>query len=216
MFSLTACAKEPVDQIPVFWKWFQSNELQLFTGLSASPTDNSISAFSAQLKAIDDDLAFEVGKASGGMAELDVSADGIEELFPVVERIVASAPKMKYWKVVAFRQPTPPETLKTSAIRYRSSEGTDGNLAVSDMRASAKRNGDKAAVIIYIKDYDGSEDHQRMSLIMLQQAIGEYDLIKRVESVQYKPTSEATDENSVPLAEFGKAFDKALPKTSKN
>lgn len=212
VFTLGACATHNPEQLPVFWKWFEANEERLFKTLSNKPTDEQVNELGDHLREINEGLAFEIGKAPGGKAELDVSADGIEELFPVVEKIVASAPKMKHWAVAAFRQRTPPETLKDLAIQFRAPDGSKGNLAVSDMKASVRREGEKGVVTIYIKDYSKSEDQERMSWIMLQQAIGEYDMVKRLDAIQFAPLSEATAEKAVPFAELGKRFDSELGK----
>ncbi len=210
IFCLVACAMPQQESIPEFWNWFQLHEERLFEVLSKKPTDEVMNEVGDRLRSINDGLAFEVGKAPEGKSELDVSAEGVAELFPVVEKIVAAAPKMKHWSVVAFRQRTPPETLKDLAITLRNTEGSEFTFAVSDLKASAKRKGDKAVVTLYLKGDSESDELRRMSWIMLQQAIGEYDMVKRVDAIRYAPLSEASKENTVPLARLGERFDKEM------
>jgi len=167
------------------------------------------------IKQIDQALVFEIGMAPQGKKEFAVSADCKEELFPLVEKIVAAAPEVKGWKIVAFRQKTPPETLKGLAIAAQPAEdgkvipgAASTGVAVKDMRFALTKEGGKAKVTIFIKDFkdDGPQSH--MAQMLLNQAVGEYDLVKKIKDVEYKSDTAPEAKDAKPFEELGAALDK--------
>jgi hypothetical protein len=218
--ALASCSSAPAnvqhpEQIPVFWNWFKANQQQLFN--AEGSRDRVLTELGINLKNIEQDLTFEIGRETNGKREIDVSADGIPELFPLVKQVVAAAPKMEKWKVVAFRQRVSPEALKELAIRGEPAvgHGERVDIAVKDMRASLTRAGDKANVDVFLKNYSGKEGQQSMVLIMLQQAIGEYDLVTKVGDIRFASIEEADAKNSVPFAQLGPALDKLFSAAKK-
>lgn len=218
--AMVSCSSAPVneqhpEQIPVFWNWFKANQQQLY--VAEGSRDRVLAELGINLKNIDQDLTFEMGRETNGKREFDVSADGIPELFPLVKQVVAAAPKMEKWKVVAFRQRVSPAQLKELAIRGEPAvgQGERVDIAVKDMRASLTRVGDKANVAVFLKNYSGKEGQQSMVLIMLQQAVGEYDLVTKVGDIRFASIEEDDKKNSVPFEQLGSALDKAMSSSKK-
>jgi hypothetical protein len=58
-----------------------------------------------QLHAIDDGLFFELSEPHEGVNELVITAEGDRELFSLVDRVVAAAPQLGAWQVIALRPP---------------------------------------------------------------------------------------------------------------
>jgi hypothetical protein len=216
---VTACSQaqrqERVDQIPFFWSWFQTNQQALFS--SDNPGDMEHVSLGEKLKRIEDDLTYEIGRVENGKREMAVSADGILELFPLVEKIVKAAPKMEKWKVVAFRQRVAEANLKELAIKgapvnlskeTAKEEGVE--IAVRDMRAAIERTGDKARITVFIKGYNKQESQDNLALVMLQQALGEYDMVMKVGDIKFASTQEANEKNSFPFVKLGSVFDKVM------
>ena len=117
-FALTSCsdaAAQRPERIALFWNWFQTNQQLL--SIMKDPGDKVHLELGSKLKSIEEDLTFEIGKEENGKHEIAISAEGIPELFPLVKQVVAAAPKLDKWKVVAFRQRVPAEKLKELAIR---------------------------------------------------------------------------------------------------
>jgi len=221
--SLTAACSAPVrtphtDQIPFFWSWFQTNQQALFA--SNNPGDLEHVSLAEKLKRIEEDLTFEIGRVENGKRELAVSADGIPELFPVVEQVVKAAPRMAQWHVVAFRQRVPETSLKELAIRgapadvsleKNVSEKPEAvEIAVKDMRAALERAGEKVNVTVFIKNYKQQEGQDNMALVMLQQALGEYDVTMKVGDIRFASLQEANEKNSIPFVKLAGAFDKMM------
>lgn len=215
MTSCTSAAGDHPEQIPQFWTWFQANQQLLAS--TENPGDKVHVELGENLKKIDEDLTFEIGKAAGDKRELAVSADGIPELFPLVKQVVAAAPKMEKWQVVAFRQRVPAAALKELAIRGgpAGGGGEQIDLAAKDMRGSVTRAGDKANVTVFLKNFSGQEGQQNMVLIMLQQAVGEYDLVTKVGDIRFASIEEDDKKNSVPFEQLGTALDNAFARSKK-
>ncbi len=215
MTSCTSAAGDHPEQIPQFWTWFQANQQLLAS--TENPGDKVHVELGENLKRIDEGLTFEIGKAAGDKRELAVSADGVPELFPIVKEVVAAAPKMEKWQVVAFRQRVPAETLKELAIQGGSAGGGSEQigLAVKDMRGSISRVAEKANVTVFLKNNSGNEGQQNMVLIMLQQALGESDLVTKVGDIRFASIEEDDKKNSVPFEQLGSALDKAFSSSKK-
>ncbi|MGI8923192.1 MAG: hypothetical protein ACR2HJ_03975 [Fimbriimonadales bacterium] len=47
------------------------------------------------------------------------SADGLRDVFPAVEQLVASAPPLRSWKVIAFRQPDSSARIRMGDVELR-------------------------------------------------------------------------------------------------
>ena len=84
-----------------FWQWFAANKDEVAKVKRAD--EPMADQLAAHLHAIDGGLTFELGVATT-QHELIVSAAGIKSLFPVVKRVVAAAPPLPGWKIIAFRQ----------------------------------------------------------------------------------------------------------------
>lgn len=205
-----------VDQIPFFWSWFQTNQKGLFA--SDDPGDMEHVSLGEKLKRIEEELTYEIGAVANGKREMAVSADGIPELFPVVQQVVKAAPKMEQWKIVAFRQRISEANLKELAIKgaplnLSSGKGKDQEgieIAVKDMRAGIVRAGEKANITVFIKGYNKQEDQDNLALVMLQQALGEYDMVMKVGDIKFASTQEANEKNSIPFVKLAGAFDKLM------
>lgn len=215
MTSCTSVAGHHPEQISQFWTWFQTNQQHLAS--IENPGDKVHVELGEYLRNIDDGLTFEIGKVAGDKRELAVSADGIPELFPLVKQVVAAAPKMERWQVVAFRQRVPVTALKELAIRGgpAGGGGEQIDLAAKDMRGSVTRAGDKANVAVFIKNYTGTEGQQNMVLVMLQQALGEYDLVTKVGDIRFASIEEDDKKDSVPFEQLGSALDNAFATSKK-
>lgn len=204
------------ESIKDFWAWFSLHHADL--SAMADPNAPIFPEIGQHIKAINRALVFEIGPAPAGEKEFAVSADGKEALFPLVEKIVAAAPAVPGWKIVAFRQKTPPSLLREMAISAQPAEdgkvvpGSDSmGVAVKDMRFSIQKVGGKANVTIFIKDFreDGPQSH--MAEMMLHQAVGEYDFVKKLDAIEFKSDSSPEAKDARPFEELGEALDKLIP-----
>src|SRR5215813_3394054 len=86
-----------------FWKWFQRRSERLF-GFERDQ-DVMFEELTKELNRVNEGLTFEFGPVERGRREFIVSADGIKSVFPAVQKLVAAAPQMAEWEIIAFRPP---------------------------------------------------------------------------------------------------------------
>jgi hypothetical protein len=83
-----------------FWRFFQEHSEELRRAGSAdSPTHDQVLE---ELQKLDENLFFELSPGSTA-AELIITAEGKQSLFPLVEAIVQAAPLLKGWKFIALK-----------------------------------------------------------------------------------------------------------------
>lgn len=90
------------DQIATsrFWTWFRANEAKLRT--TADLGDPLWHAAFDQLQRVDAGLGFEVSPPQRGRRDLVITAFGDTKLFSLVDALVAAAPSMANWSIVAL------------------------------------------------------------------------------------------------------------------
>lgn len=91
-----------------FWNWFAANQHAYLFLRDAEPeeTKRLIEAFTEQLHAYCNRLFFLIGgRGDKGIQELIITADGDTDYFPQVEALVAAAPPIEGWKIIAFKPP---------------------------------------------------------------------------------------------------------------
>jgi hypothetical protein len=93
-------AMPPAAPEKVFWAWFTANSNRVAT--IEHGHEPIAGELAAHLQAIDPDLTFEVG-VKDKPRELIISAGGVKRAFPAVRRLVAAAPEIAGWTVIAFR-----------------------------------------------------------------------------------------------------------------
>ena len=87
-----------------FWSWFLSAE-KSYRDLEVSEKETLLDELQRYLHEFSDQLWFEVGGAPQGPHELIISAEGRLDAFPDVRRLVAAAPEIPGWRIIAFKQP---------------------------------------------------------------------------------------------------------------
>ncbi len=186
-----------------FWKWFQQNASALsqtkdFEGPLFSELSN-------RLASIRSGLVWELA-LHGKERELTISADGDRQLFPVVKKLVASAPSIPGWRVNAFRQRRPLD------FAYRSGNTSLAADAIK-FALSGPRDG-KMDIDLYIDNYGkGDEQIPRGAFILLDAAIGEYDMETKIGAIDFRASGEVPIGVAIkPLRELASTLDASLRK----
>ena len=172
--SSTAAASEAD---AAFWRWFAAHAdevAKIKTG--HEPIADELSG---ALHKVRDGLTFELGVGHQPY-ELIVSADGIKERFPTVQRLVAAAPKLSGWKVIAFRPRKP------VALELRLGDGT--KLSPAQLKYRAEPAGQKLDIAIYAdKPGDVAKGFKQAAFLILDNTLGEYDVEMRIAGIDFLP-----------------------------
>lgn len=161
-----------------FWKWFVANSERLF--YFEREQERIFDELQTQLHRVAVGLTFEIGQIDHGKREFVVSADGIPELFPHVEKLVAAAPPLTQWQVTAFRRPMPIGfVIKMEGLQ----------LGPDDIWFMAEPDGDLTGLVLYIRDLDATNDAilGNAAYILLDTALGEYAVETLVGFVERRP-----------------------------
>lgn len=185
----------------VFWKWFEQSESRLFQ--LETDQETILDEISSALASCAEGLVFEISKEENGKREFIISADGLGELFPAVEKLEATAPKLARWTIIAFR----PRMDDYSSFRLNYGEKTFDPAEMWFRHFVEDRNFD---LIIYHPNYNEEERSHFISAayILLDMALGEYDVvtgIRYIEHEQLPPNPE--DEDLRPFSELRRIFD---------
>ncbi len=205
-------------KIQAFWDWFHQNEERLAE--MRSPTDPQFQEIVKRLQDVDLRLKAEIGVAKNGQNyQLAISPELNPALFPAVRKIAAAAPPSQYWEVVPFCQRLRPQTLRKLELSNSDAEQNFYYLSIRDLRYQMTIDGQKANIIIKIRNYapgDSKSIHyQDMALLMLQQALGEYDLCTKIGNVSFEPLDENTAKNYKHFELISRELDEKLPYTPK-
>jgi hypothetical protein len=193
LLALVGCKKAPETSPsadPAFWIWVAAN----VEGLKGVKTGREpvTEQLTAELRKVDPGLVFELGVGRDPF-ELTISADGKKELFPVVKRLVASAPVIPGTKVIAFR---PRKDVEAFSMQIRG-----GKLSGKDLwftaHADAERKG-LMAVELFVPDLNdlNEEALDKAAFFLLEAAVGEFDVETKIGGIDIK---RAPDEPAPPL-----------------
>ena len=192
------------DPIEKFWAWFTENEKRL-RKFEEDP-DKYLSEVLAQSRKIKAGLAIEFELPKNGIINMTVSADGVRELFKIVQTIVDKAPKIDGWKFIAFRQRMSPEQVKEMKLNT----GSD-NLDPDKIKFFPMISGDTLDIIIYIKGVT-EENYNQVAyggLLLLDNILGEYDCVTKVRSYDFHemPKNKKEPDDLLPLLEIASYVD---------
>ena len=165
------------DRIGQFWKWFDTNKQRI-----EADAKGMVPVIATELERVHPDLRHELG--IGQPMEMFVSAGGIREMIPYVERTVELAPSIEGWKVVAFLQPKQ----DSLTVAY---EGF--TLMRSQVKWTGSKDGDLLDVVFFI---DGLDEQRRSAyvgatFVMLDSVLGEYAVMTKIGQVDFRPISDA-------------------------
>jgi hypothetical protein len=189
-----------------FWNWLIANTQRIQAGLKGNA--QSISAEIAQ--AFDrsyPDLLWEISVSSHSPWLFCISANGNRDLFPRVKQAVAEAPSLPGWKIQAFR----PRGALTAEIEL---SGT--KLGYDDIWCSVEPLDGGIDLTLWIRGLDEASDAalSRAALVLLDNAVGEYDAATRIRQLGRGPLpTEPLEKNTesfpllFPLSDLPKFFD---------
>lgn len=158
-----------------FWDWFSENSARM--RCFESNRDAILEDLGRALDRVHDGLTFEIGPDESPRL-LVISADGLVELFPAVEKLVTAAPELSDWKVVAFRQPGDPD----AEIEFAGNK-----LGADDIWFSASQGAGLTDIVLHVRgmDEDNFEAMAGGVFILMDNLLGEYVVGTRVGDIDW-------------------------------
>jgi hypothetical protein len=171
-----------------FWNWFGENEF-LFRKIFDDRESDLIDGILTRLLEIQTGLAVEFEK-SEDIYLMTISADGIEEYFDFVQKIILKAPQIPKWKFFALRQPYNKEKLQHFVLTFKGH-----NLDPKRIMFLPIVEDEKLYIQIFSSDINENTKNNigHGCLMLLDNIIGEYDCVKKVDGYEYYNLSEATE-----------------------
>lgn len=209
--SLTSCTfdtdplkteskMKSTESVTTFWHWFQDN-IEQFNNLNETQ-EQILNELSDQLNRVDDNLVYEISMNKSGQRELIISADGIKESFPSVIELTNAAPEIPEWTITAFR---PRVDITQYTLKFN-----NRNLAAKDFYFWLDSEDQHIDLILFIPELteDNHNELINASYLLLDMAIGEYDVTQKIRYIDHKPLSSKTDKTGLlPLTELPHEFD---------
>ena len=194
MFGLFKALATPEQ---AFWNWFEKNEKMLFS--FETNQDRVFGELAAKMQRVQESVTFEFGPVVEGKREFVISADGIKDAFPAVERLYASAPKLPRWVFIKFRPRRAPMDVDYEGVKVK----------VEDVFCTVEPDRNKAGITVYIRGYQLSRKKQYtgIAFLMLDQALGEYDVETKVGFIEVRDFAEGSNLEKKPLNEVTQIFD---------
>jgi hypothetical protein len=188
MLFVQGCSnRSPEKSITAFWSWFSTEYETTHSPTLTATEDRESVKISKRLQAINKDLTWKFGAQDETKQALIISAGGNKKLFPLVKEIVADAPKMEHWKVVAFK----PRIEKLEPVEI------DG-LMVSpeDIFFTAQPHDGVVDVCILLDHTIPLATAEKIAVVMLDQALGEYEAATKIGKITFAPITELNEDNS--------------------
>jgi hypothetical protein len=189
-----------------FWNWFVEHEQDLFN--FEKDKERIFDELADELQKVDGDLTFEFGPKEA-TREFVISAGGIKRAFPAVTALTAAAPRLKNWKITAFRprrdiDQTDP--LKTVAFRDKVVDARNVQFTLLD-------NGQIAGIYLFIPGFKNEDaDLQQIAYLLLDSLLGEYDVETKLGLIEIFSPEAKTQWERYPLSALPKAFDELTAK----
>jgi hypothetical protein len=184
-----------------FWKWFQKNETIIFD--FEKDQENVFNQLADEMHKVNPDLTFEFGPKSNNKREFIISADGIKSAFPKVESLYSAAPKnLSKWNVIKFRPRREPFDIEYGGV----------SVKAESILVTLHADGAKIGITLFIPGYTEKNERKYTSIayLMLDQALGEYDVETKVGFIQVK-ASVPNATKTYSLAQLPKEFDAYIP-----
>lgn len=182
-----------------FWHWFKDNESSLYD--FEKDQERTFDRLSAELHKVNSNLTFEFGPKKDGRRDFVISADGIREAFPAVEALYASAPPLAHWKVIKFRPRRDPMDISLGSVTVKA----------ETVLVEVIPNSGKVDLTVTMPGYaqETSNAYKQIGYLMLDQALGEYDVETRVGAISFVATP-TSDKKAVHLEQLPKVVDSVL------
>jgi hypothetical protein len=182
-----------------FWDWFIWHEAELFD--FEADRERIFDQLATELRKVDPNLAFEFGPKEIPR-EFVVSAGGIRSSFPAAASLVNAAPALDHWRVTAFR----PRRTPLNIVEFGGKR-----VDPKDVKFSLRDNGKIAGLYLFLPGFqEGDTDLKQIGYLLLDEALGEYDVESRLGLIKFLSPQTPTDGERFPLADLPARFDELI------
>lgn len=188
----------------LFWKWFKINENIIFN--FETDREHIFDQLNYELGKVYNGLTFEFGSIkNNGIREFIISADGIKNVFPAVERLFNERPELKRWEVIKFR----PRKYLISDINMNNIiiKADEVNYILFD-----DLNPHKVGIMLFFQKYilDKKGTSEQAGYLLLDEVLGEYDVETRVGSIVFDSKDSEFYVQSHPIKDLAEDFNRQL------
>ncbi|WP_253679565.1 hypothetical protein [Treponema sp. OMZ 788] len=184
-----------------FWSWF-CKKSQLIYNYEVSQ-EEIFDELQIQLHKINPDLTFEISSVKNGKREFIISADGILDAFPAVEKLYSLKPELSEWTFIEFR----PRRKIENSIKIG-----DKELHPNDVRFMFINDEDKSKVgiVLFCNGYTENEYdiYSRIGFLFLDECLGEYDVEKFIGTIIIQGFDSEYFNDSIKIDFLATEFDK--------
>ncbi len=138
-----------------FWTWFERENKRFLNiqKLDSVSLEKHLDEILSELHKYDENLGVQVGGKSNETTELIITAGGNEEYFEKVNNLIAVAPKIDNWSIIAFMPP----------VDFDKIDFDGYSISINDLSFSETLLGeiefDEVAVTIKVRDYDKKKEY---------------------------------------------------------
>ncbi|MBI5123085.1 hypothetical protein HZA75_04480 [Candidatus Roizmanbacteria bacterium] len=181
-----------------FWKWFSSESKDYLLHLEKRQ-DELLPKLDKELHKVNANLIYQFSSLKkNGKREFVISVDGQKKLIPAVLKLVAAAPNLDRWEIIAFRQ----RQHELPII-----EIADFKVDPDDIYFSSEIIKNEIHIILFVKNYTAKKEYLGAIFIILDSALGEYDAMTKIDSLEIKLLNETNIHGLKPLKELSKLID---------
>lgn len=182
-----------------FWSWFVKHEAELIH--FEADQERIFDQLATELQKVDPHLTFEFGPPAQ-KREFVISAGGIRSAFPAVRSLVDAAPRLEKWQLVAFR----PRRSLATIVEFRGKR-----VDPRQVEFTLLDNGKVAGIYLFIPGFrEEDSDLKQIGYILLDEALGEYDVETKLGLVKMLPIEERTRGERYLLSELPTLFDRLV------
>ena len=185
-----------------FWNWFSKNQKEYYEQVeNLEIREELFDKLSTELHKIHSDLVFEFSPIhENGIREFTISADGIEEIFPVVNKLIEKSPKLEKWQFNAFRQRVPGDEIELNFGDFK--------IGYDDIYFRFAEDEGKLGIELNIRDFNDEAQKKNAIYILLDSLIGEYDVTMKIGWIDWVKLDEENIEKLNPLISLRTLIDK--------
>lgn len=207
--SISTLSSETIYKIKAFWTWFQSYEDKLRAmeydsqGFTLEKHLGRTIQLIEHFGKIDNDLSIEMLRTEDdSIMELQISANGIVDLFHLVEGVCDLAPVHPNWLITKYRQRT---------LRFNKLTLKDVTLDPSDVRVGINKdlNTGMFALTVFLNGYQEEQAKlfHHLGFLILDRALGEIDIATKVSKILFTDFTHESFDQSYSLAQLAIEFD---------